>query len=147
LSLVKIYNNCYCLLITVGAKCISELMDDDDCSLEVLWIGWNNIGDDGITALAGALGNTKIRELNVANCGITIVGAKELATALSINQTIKTLNLYENPITVEGAHLILKSAINNGVCEEVAISTEYWRDNEVQQMMKTLQIRREENRR
>jgi len=130
-------------LITTGARCFSELLNN--CSLEVVWLGDNNIGDDGITAIAGALGNSKIRVLHVASCGITIMGAKELTTALSTNQTIERLDLWDNPITVKGARLMLQSAIDNGVCEYVF--DDYWSDNEVQKMMTILQTRREANKR
>jgi len=133
------------LLITTGARCFSELLNN--CSLEVLVMKWNNIGDDGIIAIAGALGKSRIRILNVARCGITIMGAKELTTALLTNQTIKALSLYYNPITVEGARLILQSAIDGCVCEEVIVSYDYESDDEVQKMMAILQTRREANKR
>ena len=74
------------------------------------------------------------------------MGGKELTTALSTNQTIKTLYLWGNPITVEGAYLILQTAIDNGVCEEVTISDNY-KSNEVQKMMTILKTRREANKR
>jgi len=110
-------------------------------------MGANNIGDDGITAIARALGKSRIRVLDVARCGITIMGAKELTTALSTHQTIKTLILWDNPITVEGACLILQSAIDNGVCEYVDISRDYKSDSEVQKMMTVLQTRSKANKR
>ena len=111
----------------------------------MLCLKGNNIGDDGITAIAGALGKSKIKVLNIINCGITIMGGKELSTAVSTNQTVKTLNLYDNPITVEGARLMLQTAIDNGVCEQVILS--YKSDNEVQKMKTVLQTRREANKR
>ena len=143
-------SNCYCIPITTGARCIGELLIN--CSLEVLKMGLNNIGDDGIIAIAGDLGKSRIRELKVERCGITIMGGKELSSALSTSQTIKTLRLWGNPIIVEGARLILQSAVNNGVCEKVTIrylntSDNYKSDNEVQKMMAILQTRRKANKR
>ena len=133
-------SNCYCLLITTGARCIGELLQENTV-LEVLWMTSNNIGDDGITIIAGALVKSRIRELDVENCGITVTGAKELATGLSLNSSITVLSVQINPITVEGAYLILQSAIDNGVCEEVVIDYEYKEDNEVQKMMNILETR------
>ena len=133
-------HNCYCLLITTGARCIGELLQVND-TLEELWMGFNNIGDDGITAIAGALGKSRIRELSVYECGITVTGAKALATGLSVNQSIKELDIGNNPITVEGARLILQSTVNNRVCEEVTIDDDYKEDNEVQKMMNILETR------
>ena len=115
-------------------------------------MGRNNFGDDGITAIAGALGKSRIKVLNIWKCDITIMGAEELSTVLSTNQTIKALNLYDNPITVEGARLMLLSAVNNKVCEKVTVNDEccsddYSSDKEVQKMMTILQTRREANKR
>jgi len=128
------------LLITTGARCISELLNN--CSLEVLVMGHNNIGDDGIIAIAGALGKSRIRKLYVYECGITDTGAKELATGLSLNSSITVLFVLLNFITVEGTCLLLKSAVDNGVCEKVMIDYKYRRDNEVQKMMNILETRR-----
>ena len=58
---------------TTGAICISEVLGK--CSLQVLATAGNEIGDDGITAIAGALSNSQINELNVETCGITLTGA------------------------------------------------------------------------
>ena len=104
-------------------------------------MGENNIGDDGISVIAGALGKSRIRELYIHQCGITVTGAKKLATGLSLNSSIIALYVRNNPITVEGACLLLKS-VDNGVCEGVGIDDEYQKDTEVQQMMKILKARR-----
>ena len=128
-------------MITTGAISISKMMVNH--SLQQLGIGWNNIGDDGITAIVGALGNCRINILNVQHCGITLTGARSLAEALSSNQTIRELWLLHNPITVEGALLIVKSAVYNTVCEYVGIDDEYEHENNgVEKMMNILEDRR-----
>ncbi|XP_065920220.1 leucine-rich repeat-containing protein 74B-like [Dysidea avara] len=71
-----------CSLSVKGAICISEVLGK--CSLQVLATAGNNIGDDGITAIAEALSNSQINELNVETCGITLTGAKSLAALASI---------------------------------------------------------------
>ena len=71
----------------------------------------NDIGDEGITAITTALINSRIRVLGVAKCGITLTGATSIATLLSDNNNICVL--LDNPITEDGAHLILQSAVNN----------------------------------
>jgi len=131
---------CYCLLTSTGARYIGELLQVNT-RLEVLWMGNNNLGDDGITVIAEALSNSRIRKLTVYKCGITVSGAKELATSLAINQSVVVLSVWENSITVEGARLLLQSAVNNGVCEEVSINDEYKEDNEIQQMLNVLETR------
>ena len=126
--------------ITTGAISISEMMKVNH-SLQRLWMGGNNIGDDGITAIAGALGNCRIYELLVPHCGITLTGARSLAEALSSNHTIRELALQSNPITVEGALLIVKSAVHNTVCQDVEIDDKY-KNDEVKEMMNILDDRR-----
>ena len=110
-------------------------------SLQVLSIGNNDIGDDGISAIAGALGNCKISKLDVIKCGITLTGARSLATALYSSNTVRVLRLMNNPITVEGAALIVNSAVHNTVCQYVTIDDEY-KNDEIQKMMNILEDRR-----
>ena len=128
-------------MITTGrAISISKMMMVNH-SLQKLYMWSNNIGDDGISAIAGALGNCKINELDVRQCGITLTGATSLAAALSSNHTIRVLWLEVNPITVEGALLIVKSAVDNTVYQCVWIDYEYVND-EIKKMMNILEDRR-----
>ena len=112
-------------MITTGAISIGKMMMVNH-SLQLLNMRNNAIGDDGISVIAGALDGCRINELFVSRCGITLTGAKSLATTLSSNHTIKKLWLRHNPITVEGALLIMKSAVHNKVCQEI----EVWIDDE-----------------
>ena len=128
-------------MIITGAISISKMMMVNH-SLQQLIMWGNNIGDDGISAIAGALGNCKINILNVVECYITLIGATSLAAALSSNHTIRVLLLRNNAITVEGALLIVKSAVDNTVCQRVGIDDEYWKNDEVSMMMKILRDRR-----
>jgi len=104
-------------------------------------MGLNKIGDDGTAMVAGALGKSKISLLSLYDCDITVAGAKELAAGLSVNQSIKELYIGDNPITVEGAHLVLQSSLNNGVCEEVYMDDEYEADSEVRRMRNIMYTR------
>ena len=110
-----------------------------------LYMRSNQIGDDGITAIAGSLGSSSIILLNVNGCGISFVGVRSLAEALSSNQSIRTLWLWGNPITVDGARLIMKSAVDNAVCEYVWIDLKYDDDNEVKRMQNILDDRRKQD--
>jgi len=65
-------------------------------------------GDDGITAIARVLSTSQIIELDVHKCGIALIGAISLAAELS-KSNICILKVFDNPITIEGAHLILVS--------------------------------------
>ena len=104
------------IIITTGAISISKIMTAN-CVLQQLVMDDNNIGDNGTFAIAEAVGNCKIKKLEVDNCGITLTGAKSLAAALSSNCTIRVLGLLNNAITVEGAQLVVKAAIDNTACQ------------------------------
>ena len=108
-------------------------------------MGNNEIGDDGITAIAGSLNNSNIIVLKAEACGIGLIGVTSLTAALSFNQNIRILRLHGNPISVDGARLIMKSAVDNGVCEYVGISSEYEDDEEVKRMMTILNDRRRQH--
>ena len=138
---VVLWLQCVCM-ITTGAISISKMMMVNH-SLQELYMGHNNIGDDGISAIAGALGNCKINILDVQQCGITLTGARSVAVALSSNHTIIQLLLWHNTITVEGALLIVKSAVDNTVCRCVEIDDEY-KNDEIKKMMNILEDRRKE---
>ena len=127
-------------MITTGAISISKMMMVNH-SLQELEISFNNIDDDGISAIAGALGNCKISELHVRECGITLTGARSLATALYSSNTVRELWLLGNPITVEGALLIVNSAVHNTVCQYVFIDNEYNKNDEIKKMMNILRDR------
>ena len=100
----------------------------------------NQIGDDGITAIAGSLSNSSITLLDVKKCGIGIGGARSLA---AVFKNIKEINIGSNPITVDGARLIMKSAVENGVCEYVGIDSKHKNDKEVKKMATILEDRRQ----
>lgn len=110
-------------------------------SLMELGLPNNNICDDGIVAIAGALSESSITKLTIDSCNITFTGVKSLAGALAANQSIKTLRLWNNPITIDGAHLIVKAAVDNGVCQGVAITNQYC-DEEVKKMLNILRDRK-----
>ena len=126
-------------MITTGAISISKMLTVNHL-LQRLYINNNIIGDDGISAIAGALGNCKISKLDVIKCGITLTGARSLATALYSSNTVRELWLEDNPITVEGALLIVNSAVHNTVCQWVGIDNEYEND-EIQKMMNIMKDR------
>jgi len=131
-------------MVTIGAISISQVLMVNQTLLE-LYMRENNIGENGITAIAGSLSNSSINVLNVQRCGITFTGVRSLAAVLSTTQNIKSLGLWNNQITVDGAHLIMESAVKNGVCEDVSVNNEYVYDDEVKKMMTILNDRSRQN--
>ena len=126
--------------ITVGASYVSEMLVE--CSLQVLDMSGNNIGDDGITAIARALSNCQISKLYVSRCGIALNGARSLAAGLLANNSVRILDVSGNPITVEGARLILQSGVDNGACKEVSIDCDYMEDDGVEKLNIILEQRK-----
>lgn len=114
-------------------------------SLQELDIAANyTIGDDGISAIARALGaqDCKINKLIAEKCGITFAGAKALADALSSpNCPVRKLVLYGNFITDKGVQLLFKSAVDNTVCQDVVVDYGH-QEKDVQRMMKILKDRK-----
>ena len=127
----------FVLMITTGAISISQALMVNQTLLE-LYMGYNQIGDDGIISIASSLSNSSITLLDVSGCGISVVGVRSLAEAISSNQNIRILRFSNNPITVDGARLIMKAAVNNAVCEHVWIGIDYDNDDEVKRMKNIL---------
>ena len=96
-------------MITTGAISISQALMVNQTLLE-LRMYRNQIGDDGITAIAGSLSNSNITLLNVERCGISVVGAR----------------------------LIMKSAVDSAVYKDVWIDDDYYDDDKVNRMMSIL---------
>ena len=130
-------------MITTGAISISQTLMVNQTLLE-LYMGENRIGNDGIIAIASSLNNSSITLLDVRECGISDVGVRSLAEAISSNRNIRTLWLEYNQITVDGARLIMKAAVDNALCEGVAIDTKY-HDDEVKKMGSILVDRRKQD--
>ena len=57
-------------------------------------ISLNNLRDDGLDRMAEALKqNTQLKELWICCCGMTDKGAASLASALSVNNSLKMLHM------------------------------------------------------
>ena len=131
-------------MITTGAISISQALMVNQTLLTLLMMS-NSIGDEGITAISSSLNQSSLILLDVRRCGITFTGVRSLAATLATNHNIRILLLFGNPITVDGARLIMKSAVDNGVCEIVSIDDEYEDDDEVKEMKTILDDRRRQN--
>ena len=131
-------------MITTGAISISQALMVNQTLLELDMMS-DDIGDEGITAISSSLNQSSLTILYVGSCGITFTGVRSLAAALATNHNIRLLELWGNPITVDGARLIMKSAVDNGVCKYVYIDDEYKDDDEVKEMKTILDDRMRQN--
>ena len=128
---------CIFLMMITGAIHISQALVMK-CNLWKLNITGNNVGDKGSTAIAKALINSSISSLFLCNCGITFNGADSLAKVLPTYHNMEELWLFDNVLTVDGAHLIMQSAITNTTCEAVWVDSIYENDSEVGKLMAAL---------
>ena len=62
------------VIVTTGASCLGELLKVNN-SLQELDMGWNIIGDDGMSSVADGLQHNKtLTKLNVEWCQLTDKG-------------------------------------------------------------------------
>ena len=62
------------VIVTTGASCLGELLKVNN-SLQELDMGYNVIGDDGMSSVADGLQYSKtITELDVQQCGLSVKG-------------------------------------------------------------------------
>ncbi|XP_065888158.1 protein NLRC3-like isoform X3 [Dysidea avara] len=119
LTELHVYN---CGISAKGASCVGRFLKN--CNLQVLNIGRNSIGDDGISVMMDGLQyNKTLTELHVHNCGISAKGASCIGEFLKENCTLKYLNLRSNP--VGDADI---SQLMDGLCLNTTLS-ELWVGN------------------
>ena len=97
-----------CKIGSVGAKHLAQAMCMNT-SVKTLHLRCNNLRDEGAKALTEMFGgssghlNTTLEHVDLGQCGIGAVGAKDLAQAMCVNTSVKTLDLTLNYIYDEGA--------------------------------------------
>ncbi|XP_059818694.1 NACHT, LRR and PYD domains-containing protein 3-like isoform X1 [Hypanus sabinus] len=87
-------------------------------SLMVLSLNDNKLGDAGVKLVSAALlkSGCKLQELGLWNVGLTDSGAKDLASALSMNPSLTELNLNDNKLGDSGVKLV-SAALKNSKCK------------------------------
>ncbi|XP_078390049.1 NACHT, LRR and PYD domains-containing protein 3-like [Cetorhinus maximus] len=105
-------------LDNVGVTDIKDLASalSTNRSLTYLNLNDNKLENSGVKLLSAALRNTtcKIRKLKLDNVGVTDI--KDLASALSTNQSLISLNLNDNKLGDSGVNL-LSTALRNQNCK------------------------------
>ena len=90
-----------------GAQALSAALGSGALpNLTSLYLGWNQIGDAGMSAFATALGNgalPQLERLHLANNHIGDAGAVAIAGALKVNPSMYKLSLRLNEIRDAGA--------------------------------------------
>ena len=72
------------VIVTTGASCLGELLKVNN-SLQELDMGWNGLGDDGMSSVADGLQyNKTLSKLNVGGCGLSVKGTVVYKTEFKI---------------------------------------------------------------
>ena len=105
-----------CGITSQGAEELSRALAQNS-SLEKLDIGLNSrVGDEGIRHIAEALEHNKqLKELWIGRCGVTDKGAAYLASTLSVNNTLKMLNMGDDgeKLTEDGLSKLTQTLSHN----------------------------------
>ena len=91
-----------------GAQCLAQALHINT-SVKTLKLSGNTLHNEGVMALAevlGAVNNTTLEHVNLNYCGINPRGAKHLAQALRVNNSVKTLKLIGNRLGNNGANAL-----------------------------------------
>ncbi|XP_038656812.1 NACHT, LRR and PYD domains-containing protein 3-like isoform X2 [Scyliorhinus canicula] len=103
-----------CLIQSEGLQRVGPVLH----KCQALRLGYNNLGDAGVKLLSAALTNPdcKIQKLELYNNALTHSCTKDLACALSINQSLTDLNLGNNKLGDSGVKQLCL-AVGNPNCK------------------------------
>jgi hypothetical protein len=102
---------------------------ENNATLTTLFLGNNNIGDEGARALAAALdNNATLTRLDLDGNNIGAEGARALAAALDKNATLTTLFLGNNNIGDEGARALAAALDTNHTLQVLDLGHDLYDD-------------------
>jgi Ran GTPase-activating protein (RanGAP) involved in mRNA processing and transport len=92
----------------VGVKLLAEWLETSS-SLEKLFLNDNEMGQEGVSYISEALVcNKSIKFLSIAACGIIDDTFKPMLASLSVNETLESLHVWGNFLTLMSAELIIE---------------------------------------
>ena len=81
-------------IVTTGASCVGELLKVNN-SLQELVMGYNQIGDDGMSSVADGLQcNNTLTKLDVQRCGFSVKGTVVYKTEFKIIWSFQLLSSF-----------------------------------------------------
>ncbi|XP_044115818.1 ribonuclease inhibitor isoform X2 [Neovison vison] len=85
-------------------------------SLQILDLGDNKLGDEGIATLCSSLlqSSCQIQVLRLWDCDITITGCRDLCRVIRAKQSLKEISLAGNVLGDEGARLLCEGLLEPG---------------------------------
>ena len=94
-----------CGFTVEGAGSIAKILEKNKI-LETLETQGNHIGNKGMIMISKAVQKSNLHQLHINHCAFSFEGVNALAEMLTFNSNIVSVNLWGNPITLEGAHLL-----------------------------------------
>jgi Ran GTPase-activating protein (RanGAP) involved in mRNA processing and transport len=108
----------------IGDTGVSELFHSitGNTTLRELAIGWNKVSAEGIKGISSLLAGIMLNTLRVDNNHIGDQGAREIASFIKSNNTLKILSLNKNGIGEGGAGALADSLKGNNSLEDLSIN-------------------------
>lgn len=95
-----------CSLTAADCEAMAEMLSGGS-GLRVLDLCGNNLEDQGLVQLSGALENCKLQEINLDHCSLTATSMSALSSALNSDfSELNMLNLSRNAVMDDGMELI-----------------------------------------
>ena len=83
---------------SAGASVLADYLREN-VSMQHVSLEWNQLGDAGVVSLASALPTCRVVELDLRNNNVQSAGAKALARAIMMNESIKVLDIRWNQLS------------------------------------------------
>ena len=105
-----------------GIEQLADALKENNKTIVVLYLGDNNIGDEGDKCIADVLVvNKSLQDIVLSSNNINLEGAKYLADALKENDTLKELAIDKNNIGDGGAVRIAEAIQHNQSVKTLAL--------------------------
>ncbi|XP_056320076.1 NACHT, LRR and PYD domains-containing protein 12 [Danio aesculapii] len=105
-STLQTLNLSGCSLTAADCEALSEMLSGGS-SLRVLGLYGNNLEDQGLVHLSGALEKCRLQDINLNHCSLTASSMSALSSALNSDfSELRTLNLSRNAVMDDGMELI-----------------------------------------
>jgi hypothetical protein len=100
--------------VVTGGEALADLIDNDDCVLETLKVGWNMIRLDGAIELMHAIkANTSLTYLDVSYNALSHQGGLTLGDSMLYNTSLRTLVISQNNLDASACFTICSALIAN----------------------------------
>eukprot|EP00435_Cladocopium_sp_Y103_P038668 s1526_g10.t1 len=99
-----------------------KMADENKCTIKKIHLFGNKFGDEGVKAFSKVIAheNSAVEVLDLGSCGMTDLGAMDLAEALMKKKTVRELRISSNHLTKPGIDAIA-NALNTSVIQDLSL--------------------------